>query len=213
MPASGGNARLGLEGLPGIVRVMRGQPVAHEADTLGALLGDRGVGGPEFLGEFLDGPPAEVDLLDDVTHLLRQGLDGGAKVLESLISKDRMLRGDGLGRDGVHDDVVQRRQGPRGIGQGGFHHASFDTQGRCGLGDRRRAAKDPESVSWTDMVSLMRFRADRVAQSLARISSAKAPTIRRRANAPKGTPRFGSKESADVINATDPTDAKSSRDK
>src|SRR4249919_2591903 len=63
------------------------------------------------------------------------------------------------------------------------------------------------------MVSLIRRRAERVAQSLARISSAKAPRMRRRANAPNGTPRSGSNESAEVIRAIAPAEARSSRER
>ena len=68
-------------------------------------------------------------------------------------------------------------------------------------------------VSRTARVSLIRRRAIRVAQSLERISSANAPTMRRRAKAPKGTPSSALKASAEVMRARAPAEARSSRER
>ncbi len=69
------------------------------------------------------------------------------------------------------------------------------------------------SDSWTASDSLILRRAVRVAQSAARISSAIAPRMRRRAKAPKGTPRAGSKLSAAMIRPRAPAEARSSRER
>ena len=68
-------------------------------------------------------------------------------------------------------------------------------------------------LSCTASVSLMRLRADLVAQSLARSSSASAPRMRVRAYAPNGTPVVASYASAACTSASEPAEARSSRDR
>ena len=65
------------------VCIVRAQAVAQQADRFGALLGDSGVRGPQLGGQVLDGTVMEIDLLNDVAHLLRQGSDSSAEVLHA----------------------------------------------------------------------------------------------------------------------------------
>ena len=123
----------GSKPLLGVVGVVRGQAVTHEPDGLGTLLGDRRVGGSEFRGQVLDGPVAEVDLLDHVAHPLGEGLHGGPQVLEPFVREHGVFRGQGFGGQGVHDGLIEWRQGAGGIRERGLHDALLDAQGRGDL--------------------------------------------------------------------------------